>query len=121
MQPIVRDPHGTPRFKQNRLVMALVEAYPDRLSGLGRIPNIDPEDRRQLAQLIGYSLSGFGELSYVRDEDYAAAAALEEGGDPRDVRIAELEKRLADIREKFLDPMAELYGMHPADLEERIL
>jgi len=26
------------------------------------------EDREQFAQLIGYSLSGFGELSYVSDE-----------------------------------------------------
>lgn len=31
------------------------------------------EDRVQLAQLIGYSQEGFGELSYVTNKDYARA------------------------------------------------
>lgn len=31
------------------------------------------EDREQFAQLIGYSLSGYGDLSYVSDESYDAA------------------------------------------------
>ncbi|HEY9661654.1 MAG TPA: hypothetical protein V6C65_24625, partial [Allocoleopsis sp.] len=30
----------------------------------------------QFAQLIGYSLSGFGDLSYVSDETYAAASSM---------------------------------------------
>ena len=33
------------------------------------------EDREQFAQLIFYSLAGFGELSYVTDETYARAEA----------------------------------------------
>ena len=28
------------------------------------------EDREQFAQLIGYSVSGFGDLSYVSDETW---------------------------------------------------
>ena len=31
------------------------------------------EDREQFAQLIGYSMSDFGELSYVTDRTYMAA------------------------------------------------
>jgi hypothetical protein len=33
------------------------------------------EDREQFAQLIGYSLSGFSELSYVTDKTYKTAVA----------------------------------------------
>jgi hypothetical protein len=36
--------------------------------------NFPREDRVQFAQLIGYSYTGFGELSYVREEDHYAAA-----------------------------------------------
>ncbi len=35
--------------------------------------NFSNEDRIQFAQLIGYSHSGFGELSYVDDQTYEAA------------------------------------------------
>jgi hypothetical protein len=41
------------------------------------------EDREQFAQLIGYSLGGFGDLSYASDEVYnAAAATLENAASP---------------------------------------
>jgi hypothetical protein len=32
------------------------------------------EDKKQFAQLIGYSLHGFGDLSYVSSETYKRAA-----------------------------------------------
>ena len=35
--------------------------------------NIPNEDRAQFAQLIGYSVSGWGDLSYVADEAIVAA------------------------------------------------
>jgi len=37
------------------------------------------EDREQFAQLIGYSLSGFGELDYVSDETYEVAERMLRG------------------------------------------
>ncbi|ELY4307208.1 hypothetical protein SMZ19_003863 [Cronobacter sakazakii] len=40
------------------------------------LEEFDAEDRMQLAQLIGYSLSGYGSLSYVSDESYARAASM---------------------------------------------
>jgi hypothetical protein len=34
------------------------------------------EDQEHFAQLIGYSIGGYGELSYVSDESYRAAFDL---------------------------------------------
>jgi hypothetical protein len=38
--------------------------------------NFDDEDRAQFAQLIGYSVSGYGDLSYASAESVAAADAI---------------------------------------------
>lgn len=81
MQPIVLDPHGTPRFRQNALVRYLLDQPGGQtLNDLARLPNIPMEDWAQLAQLIGYSVSGYGELSYalnVEEANAVAAALLE--------------------------------------------
>lgn len=62
------------RFKSNRIVRMLLDTHPtmdlNTIAGMG----FSNEDRQQLAQLIGYSLSGYGELTdYVTDEAYEAA------------------------------------------------
>jgi hypothetical protein len=44
------------------------------MNRLALVPFSD-EDRAQFAQLIGYSLNRYSELSYVSDELYARAAA----------------------------------------------
>ena len=72
IQPLAPDLDGTIRFKANAIVQFLIDAGPYDLNSLAMMPWND-EDRTQLAQLIGYSLAGFGELSYVSDEDYARA------------------------------------------------
>lgn len=81
MQPIVLDPHGRPRFRQNALVRYLLDQPGGQtLNDLARLPNIPMEDWAQLAQLIGYSVSGYGELSYalnVEEANAVAAALLE--------------------------------------------
>jgi hypothetical protein len=72
MQPIGWDGKGVARFKQNAIVNYLLSECA-RLGGpdlnsiayqvaLGHFP---AEDQVQLAQLIGYSVSGFGEISFV--------------------------------------------------------
>lgn len=66
MQPLIRDEHGTVRFKANKIVRALMDQGPMDLNAIAA-SNYPQEDRVQLAQLIGYSLSGFGELSYVEE------------------------------------------------------
>lgn len=80
MQPLVRDEHGTIRFQANAIVRYLLdEATAGRrcsMNDLARHQHLfSADDREQFAQLIGYSVSGYGDLSYVRDESYDAAHA----------------------------------------------
>lgn len=72
MQPIYRDDDGVVRFRQNAIVRYLLDAGHLDLNDIA-LRRFDDEDRAQLAQLIGYSLSGFSELSYVSDELYEQA------------------------------------------------
>lgn len=73
VQPLVRDAAGVIRFKANAIVRYLLESGTADMNKLAMLP-FSQEDREQFAQLIGYSLSGFGDLSYVTDETYAVAA-----------------------------------------------
>ena len=77
MQPIVLDKDGVVRFKRNEIVRFLLDAGPYDLNKLALMPFSD-EDREQLAQLIGYSVSGFGDLSYVSAETVQKADKLAE-------------------------------------------
>ena len=73
MQPFVRSADGVVRFKPNEIVRFLLDIGGidmNRLAGL----SFSQEDRTQFAQLIGYSLSGFHELSYVPDTVAIAAS-----------------------------------------------
>lgn len=75
MQPFILD-EPVVRFKGNKIVEALLEfARKGRQVDLNDIACMDfsQDDRCQFAQLIGYSLSGYHELSYVSD-DHAKAA-----------------------------------------------
>lgn len=91
MQPVALDAHGVLRFRGNAVVRALLDQdtergrtypdYPARSDGglnwiamqRQRFPQTDQE---QLAQLIGYSIGGYHELSYVSDASAARASAL---------------------------------------------
>lgn len=71
-QPLVTDASGVLRFKPNALCVRLLAFGSSNgmsLNELAMLP-FEDEDRAQFAQLIGYSLSGFGELSYVTNEKY---------------------------------------------------
>lgn len=74
MQPIVMD-HGVARFRKNAIVAFLLDAGPFDMNALPRIA-FSKQDRDQFAQLIGYSVSGYGELSYVDDRRYDRASEL---------------------------------------------
>ena len=72
-QPHVVDKHGVVRFKENKIVSALLDkATKAKIMDMNIISSMDfsDEDRQQFAQLIGYSVSGYGELSYA-DEEHA--------------------------------------------------
>jgi hypothetical protein len=71
MQPIVLV-DGIVRFKRNAVVdWLLCNGYID----LNKIPtwNLPVEDVEQFWQLLGYSVSGYGELSFIREETIAEA------------------------------------------------
>lgn len=72
IQPLATDEHGTVRFRSNAIVRYLLDNGGIDMNKLACI-EFPQEDREQFAQLIGYSLSGFGELDYVTDETYSAA------------------------------------------------
>lgn len=72
VQPLVKDEYGVVRFKKNAIVVYLLDAGPFDLNKLS-LMQYSNEDREQFAQLIGYSLSGFGELSYVSDKTFDRA------------------------------------------------
>ena len=77
LQPLQKDATGVIRFKENKIVQFLLDAGPFDLNQLAAMP-FEDEDREQLAELIGYSVGGFGELPYVSDETYGAAEKLAE-------------------------------------------
>jgi len=54
------------RFRKNALVTHLLDHGGLTMNDLAVLPNISRADREQFAQLIGYSVSGFGDLPYVR-------------------------------------------------------
>lgn len=70
MQPVVLATDGVIRFQENRIVSALLENSRQHGYGLNEAARDDytPEERMQVAQLIGYSVSGYGSLSFVTDE-----------------------------------------------------
>lgn len=77
VQPLVKDGGGVIRFKENAIVSFLLnrcsELEAADMNLLGRM-SFSVEDREQFVQLIGLSLSGFGELPYVSNKTYSAAA-----------------------------------------------
>jgi hypothetical protein len=65
LQPIIIDERRVQRFQANEIVRYLLERAPVDMNDLAVMP-FAIEDREQFAQLIGYSVSGIGELSYMR-------------------------------------------------------
>jgi len=117
IQPIEKDKNGTLRFKENAIVRHILDNGGVDLNQLAGIEFSD-EDRQQFAQLIGYSLCGFGDLSYVNNSAYNAADNMYKLGlDERDARIIHLEKLIGNLKKKLRMPMAKLFEIHPDDLK----
>jgi hypothetical protein len=107
-QPLAKDEHGTLRFQQNAIVRYLLDVGPFDMNHLAR-GDFSDADRVQFAQLIGYSLSGFGELSYVDDAAYQRASMAARIGDaggelpmPTTRTMNEFEANLLDALRMFL-------------------
>lgn len=66
MQPVING-----RFKENKIVSYCLDNKTD-MNDIAR-QDFSDEDREQFAQLIGYSVGGYSDLSYVSDESYYRA------------------------------------------------
>lgn len=79
MQPIVLADNDVIRFKANKIVRFLLDWASQRgidMNTLAIMP-FSQEDRAQFAQLIGYSVSGYGELQYAIGVEEADGKAEE--------------------------------------------
>ena len=81
IQPVEDDGTGVHRFKANKIVRYLIDLTTQRgicdMNALAIMP-FSAEDRMQFAQLIGYSVCGYHELSYVTDKSADEASRLSE-------------------------------------------
>ena len=118
IQPIEDDGKGVLRFKKNKIVDYLLDNGGIDLNKIAML-DFSKEDRQQFAQLIGYSLSGYSELtSYVDDEAYYTAERMHEKQiDERDARISFLQELVTNMKDQLRKPMAELFEIHPEDLK----
>jgi len=76
-QDLETDVHGTVRFVENKIVRYLLEEGSLNINDLSdRFAEDDEyrDDFVQFAQLIGFSVAGFGDLPYVREDEYHLAA-----------------------------------------------
>lgn len=121
IQPLSKDDKGVLRFKKNEIVDALLRHAQKHGMDLNSIAcmGFSNSDHQQFAQLIGYSLSGYSELSYVDDDAYAAAEemATNKKLHAGEAREKVLENKLRTLRLALRKPMAELFGCHPDDLK----
>jgi len=78
VQPLVYDEHGVLRFKKNAIVRFLLDNGNFDLGKLERLHFTD-EDWEHFLQLIGYSVSGFGEWACVTEETLALASDQKPG------------------------------------------
>ena len=80
VQRLHKEKDGAIRFVKNDIVEFLLDNGGYDMNKLAMLA-FDESDRQQFAQLIGYSLHGFSELSYVDDEVYERSSVqLEEIG-----------------------------------------
>lgn len=122
IQPIEKDVNGYPRFKKNKIVEYLLDnggVDLNMIAALSHTEGFSQNDHEQFAQLIGYSLSGFSELSYVSDETYEAAEKMyKKGLDERDAKIEYYVETIEKVRQGLKIAVPAVCRIHPDDLEE---
>lgn len=76
MQPLYIDENGTVRFKHNAIISYLFDSKkPLDLNEIACMP-FSAQDREQLSQLLGYSVGGYADLSYVRRKQLQQVDAI---------------------------------------------
>ncbi len=116
LQPLSHDEHGVLRFKANKIVEYLLDNGGIDMNQLA-LQGFDDSDSEQFAQLIGYSLSGFGSLSYVSEEASIAAEKMASGKTELEARNEHLRDTLDSVRKGVKAIAPYLFKIHPDDLE----
>jgi hypothetical protein len=114
IQPLELDDRGTLRFKENKIVRYLLDNGGIDLNKLACL-DFNGEDREQFAQLIGYSLSGFGELGYVTDRTYELAQTMYDNDEANQQaeEIERLEAELAALKQSVSESISALRQLLP--------
>src|SRR5580704_7043750 len=103
MQPLVKDKAGTIRFKENAIVVHLLDHGGFDMNKLA-VLKFSREDREQFAQLIGYSVDGSSELSYVHLSTSALAYAIAKKlGQDDPIKDADERRAFADAEGAFAE------------------
>jgi hypothetical protein len=118
IQPLENDEMGVPRFHPNRIVQHLLEVGKQNGCGLNELACMDfsRDDREQFAQLVGYSLGGFAELSYATDDTVEAARLMLKGDTEEQARIKSMQAALDGLRGAIRDAATIAFNVHPDDL-----
>ena len=119
-QPIFEDELGTLRFQENKIVSALLEFSQEKGMDMNKLSCMDfsREDWVQFAQLIGYSIGGWEDLSYVSNEDRRVVERIiKKRESDEEAKINSLSEQLESLKEKLRGPVSELFGIHPDDLK----
>ena len=77
IQPII-NVNGIYRFKQNKIVRYLLDNGGIDLNQIAILAcegEFSKEEQSHFAQLIGYSVGGYADLSYVTNKEYERATA----------------------------------------------
>ena len=105
------------RFIPNRIVEKLLE---NALIDMNEIATMDftQQERMQFAQLIGYSLSGFSELSYVDDETFYSCNEIANNKviSENEARIQALRNQIVEIKRGLKIAVVEAFEIHSDDL-----
>lgn len=120
IQPL-HDVDGVTRFRANEIVRYLLDHNGGKKIDLNSLAyhGFSVDDWEQFAQLIGYSLSGFSELSYARDETVAAADAMvNRGVTEQEARIDYFRETIRAVREGLRITVPAVFQIHPDDLKE---
>lgn len=117
-KPMPMQPIRNGRFVPNRIVQYLLEVAPIGLNELAAM-DFSAQERMQFAQLIAYSVGGFGELSYTDNETYETALQMAAGiDDEKDARIAALRIQLDSAKKGVKDAAVALFMIHPDSFGE---
>ena len=112
LQPIIGH-----RFVENKIVTMLLDTHPNMDMNSISTGDFSDQERTQFSQLIGYSLNGFSELSYVDDEAYEAALIISETGESEaEARSVVLRAQMEDVRKGLKYAAIAAFRIHPDDL-----